>query len=93
MESKDCGCIGQICYWHKELDENMGKLQDLYAALKKSHAELLACLKEAITHSCEIEGAEFGWLPCCSVRDYEEHKPDCRANKAISAASQLEVKP
>lgn len=62
-----------------------------YAALKKSHAELLEKLKY-ISENTECDD--------CIVEEVEEdgfivlnHEPNCQLMKVISAAESLEVKP
>lgn len=76
---KDCGCIGEICFWHKELDKNIGILQDNYAALKNSHAELLTIARQRVRWCCDTRSVKCG--DCLDVLG------------AISAAESLEVKP
>ena len=56
--------------------------------------EAIKDLEDLKNHSCEIEGADFGWYSCCNQRNYQGHKTDCKQaqalNLAISALSQVE---
>jgi hypothetical protein len=42
-------------------------------------------LKKCLGHSCDIEGADFGFHSCCNQRDYKGHKPDCYIKQALAA--------
>lgn len=58
--------------------------------MKRELKKIREALEAAIDHTCPGEGEVYGWLPCCSVRYFSEHKKSCIFKKALEALIKLE---
>lgn len=57
----------------KQICEDGVRIEKLEDEIKR----LRDAVNRAKDHSCDLEGADFGYLTCCQQRDYEGHKSDC----------------
>ena len=85
------GMSAELRYWKDRADERALRVIELQEEIKQALAiveaagETEKALAEAVAHSCEVEGADFGYHTCCGQRDYLGHKETCYLTKALSA--------